>query len=418
MGDNGSGFPTDTNGNPIVSVTFNCLEAWVHPVHHLVELWAIDKAGNIDSCRVDVSVADNYSLCNFDPTTNGVTTYDLVLISKHILDTEPLNSPYKIIAADANKSGSITTIDIVEIRKLILGIYDSFPNNQSWRFVDENFSFPNVQNPFQTNLADTIVLIDWSCSFTQTEFTGIKVGDVNNTAIPNANTPPPAESRAPCFLAFPDTVLEAGETVEIPLRSTEKADWLGLQFSVYFDPELLDIEGIESSALPDFDQNNWTLSKPGRLNLSWSSAQPNAFSPGAEVVRLRIKAHSDMLLSKAFKNVENPRLTPEAYEMEGVVRPLQIVFSENGATETSQVFAPQPNPTTAGAMLPIQLSQAQTLRLEVRDISGKLLWDNELSLEKGTHTLEIPASAMPQAGMYVWRVLAGGDLKIGKLTKG
>jgi hypothetical protein len=39
---------------------------------------------------------------------------DLVLISKHILGLEPLNSPYKMIAADANKSNSITTFDIVE----------------------------------------------------------------------------------------------------------------------------------------------------------------------------------------------------------------------------------------------------------------------------------------------------------------
>jgi hypothetical protein len=58
-----------------------------------------------------------------DNPLNGVTTYDLVLMSKHILGIEPLGSPYKMIAADANKSNSITTFDIVELRKLILGIY-------------------------------------------------------------------------------------------------------------------------------------------------------------------------------------------------------------------------------------------------------------------------------------------------------
>lgn len=48
---------------------------------------------------------------------------------------KPLNSPYKMIAADANHSNSITTFDVVEIRKLILGIYSKFPNNTSWRFA-------------------------------------------------------------------------------------------------------------------------------------------------------------------------------------------------------------------------------------------------------------------------------------------
>ena len=51
---------------------------------------------------------------------NGVTTFDLVLISQHILGTNLFDSPYKWIAADANKSNSITTLDIVKLRALIL----------------------------------------------------------------------------------------------------------------------------------------------------------------------------------------------------------------------------------------------------------------------------------------------------------
>ncbi|MFN5788630.1 MAG: hypothetical protein ACK469_07710, partial [Bacteroidota bacterium] len=35
---------------------------------------------------------------------NGVSTYDLILISKHILGNQPLNTPYKLIAADVNNS--------------------------------------------------------------------------------------------------------------------------------------------------------------------------------------------------------------------------------------------------------------------------------------------------------------------------
>ena len=68
-------------------------------------------------------------------------------------------------------------------------------------------------------------------------------------------------------------------------------------------------------------------------------------------------------------------------------------------------------------MLPIQLSEAENLRLEVRDLSGKLLWTNDLMLEKGAHALEIPASVMPQAGVYVWRVQAGTVLSTGKISK-
>src|SRR5690606_7962713 len=51
---------------------------------------------------------DDYTVApsrNDDPL-NGVTTFDLVLMQKHILNVQKLDSPYKIIAADVNKSSS------------------------------------------------------------------------------------------------------------------------------------------------------------------------------------------------------------------------------------------------------------------------------------------------------------------------
>ena len=54
--------------------------------------------------------------------------FDLVLISKHILGNEAqFDSPYKYIAADINKSGSITAFDMVQLRQLILNITTEYP---------------------------------------------------------------------------------------------------------------------------------------------------------------------------------------------------------------------------------------------------------------------------------------------------
>jgi len=81
----------------------------------------------------DLMPGNNYTVTpekDINPT-NGVTTYDLVLISQHILGVADLASPYKIIAADANQSGSVTTLDLVELRSLILQVYTEFPNKAS-----------------------------------------------------------------------------------------------------------------------------------------------------------------------------------------------------------------------------------------------------------------------------------------------
>ncbi|MBK6996446.1 MAG: T9SS type A sorting domain-containing protein [Lewinellaceae bacterium] len=181
---------------------------------------------------------------------------------------------------------------------------------------------------------------------------------------------------------------------------------------------MVEIQTIESSTLPDFDQSNWAIPRPGRLTLSWSAALPSSILTSEALLHFRIKARADIQLSKVFQIQETPALRPEAYDSKGDIRALQIVFSEKGSSQATQIFDPQPNPTTAGTMLPIQLSEAENLHLEVRDLSGRLLWVNDLMLEKGSHILEIPASAMPQAGMYVWRVQAGEVMKFGKIARG
>ena len=114
---------------------------------------------------------------------NGVTTYDLVLIRRHILAIQPLDSPYKIIAADANKSNSVTTSDLVAIQKLILNIDTGFPNNESWRFVDAAFVFPNPLNPHQTPFPEVKSFNNLFDS-RKVDFIGIKTGDVNGSANP------------------------------------------------------------------------------------------------------------------------------------------------------------------------------------------------------------------------------------------
>lgn len=117
---------------------------------------------------------------------NGVSTYDLVLISKHILGLELLPTPWKMLAADVNRSGTISTFDIVEARKLILGIYTQFPNAASWRFWPASTVFPDPTNPFQlvggNPLPEVITLTNLQATVTGADFTAVKVGDLNDNA--------------------------------------------------------------------------------------------------------------------------------------------------------------------------------------------------------------------------------------------
>ena len=135
----------------------------------------------------NVTSGHNYTVSPERDTNdlNGVTTFDLVLISKHILGIEALNSPWKMLAADVNKTNSVTTLDIVEARKVLLGINATFLSNTSWRFFPEFAMFANPNNPFLGALPpNNISINNLQSNYSGANFKGIKIGDTNNTAAP------------------------------------------------------------------------------------------------------------------------------------------------------------------------------------------------------------------------------------------
>jgi len=115
---------------------------------------------------------------------NGVTTWDLVFIKKHILLVDLLDSPYAIIAADANHSNTVTTLDIVDITKVILGIVPGFPNNTSWRIIPSEFVFCSPTDPFCTPIPGGYAFPNLIYDILYLDFYGVKVGDANFSANP------------------------------------------------------------------------------------------------------------------------------------------------------------------------------------------------------------------------------------------
>jgi hypothetical protein len=215
---------------------------------------------------------------------NGVSTFDLVLINKHILGLEPLSTPYKMIAADANNSRSITTFDIVELRKLILGIYTELPNNTSWRFVDEAYSFPNASNPFQDIFPETVQLADLQSNKSDIDFVSVKVGDVNNNAVTSTLTS--IEDRTDGTLLFDvqERSVKAGETFTVHFKAAEKVQ--GYQFTMnYNNLEVMDIVPGTNMKVDNFA----VFANEGALTTSWDGNAAAEFA-----VTFRAKAGGNL----------------------------------------------------------------------------------------------------------------------------
>ncbi len=81
------------------------------------------------------------SVLNTEQQISGVSAIDLLQIQKHLLNIQPFESPYQLLAADANSSSSITALDLLEIRKVLLNILPTYPLKPVY-----NFYFPDCAN--------------------------------------------------------------------------------------------------------------------------------------------------------------------------------------------------------------------------------------------------------------------------------
>ena len=144
-----------------------------------------DTNGYYQFGDVPVNRAVSLKLTHSGIAVNGVSTYDFVLGVRHILGINRFENPAHYIAADINRSGAITAFDLTQMRQLILGITEDFPNNGAWRFVEksqlENLEVVQGEVDYMGNFTDVFTVEE---SPLTVDFIGIKIGDLSGNAIP------------------------------------------------------------------------------------------------------------------------------------------------------------------------------------------------------------------------------------------
>ena len=476
----GTGFPIDSAGNRQASVTYSCNEHGLQ----LIEVWARDEAGNITRDSSLVGMADKFWTCNIDPLwgsgcawteqnklimntvwnfdleppvvfhhcfpqpgysaaclnymfigktstairptldldpLNGVSTLDLILINKHILGLDTLDSPYKILAADVNDSKSVSMFDIIELRKLILGVYSELPNRDSWGFVLKSFVFPDPTNPFGAAVPSTLLYVYHKND--DQNFIGYKVGDVNGNAVPSLQAPP-VDDRAGLRLWGLDTLLQPGQTARIPLRLGEALDLQGLQFALEFDPSVLEISGLSlserltSSQPLTAPETYFAQPQAGLLTFSWNTLNAPQLPAGEAVVFLEIKALQPVQISEALR-LQPERLRPELYTAEGASHRLHLDFLAALKIEQTQLFPATPNPSSGAVRIPMALAENGTVLIEIFDLNGRRVYRQEQVFLAGLNGLEVPATVFSGLkGLLFYRVVAGDFVGTGKLVRG
>jgi hypothetical protein len=286
---------------------------------------------------------------------NGVSTLDLVLISKHILGTQPIASNYAQIAADVNNSGKISTADLVELRKMILGIQSNFSNNTSWKFFGANMQqLVTINN---INKDETV------------DFTAVKIGDINGNADATL-----AAGRSTVNFNVADATLAAGQEVKVVMNNKEVE---GFQFAMNYDAASLEVVSV--------DENSAVLE-----NGTITTAQV-----GTEFA-VTFKAKNNVQLSKAIS-------LGSAINGEAVVNgtSANVAINFNNATSTFELAQNQPNPFRGATVVSFSTPVEGAYTLTIVDMAGRTVQTQTGTAVKGTNNVNVE---MTSAGVFNYTV--------------
>lgn len=333
-----------------------------------------------------------------DQPSNGVSTIDLLMIQKHILGMEPFKNGYQYIAADINNDKAVTALDMLELRKLILYLYEDLPGNKSWKFVPKQFEI-NVQNPW--SFPEYIDIKGLKADELKRDFIGIKIGDLNHSVTSHSLSGLESRSNTPSLtLSTADRTLAAGDMVTLDFTSPNFREIEAFQFTLKHEGlEILDIKG---NAL-EMDYRNFGVIN-GHLTTSWNQPAGTTLPDARTLFSIKVRATKSIKLSQSL--VINSMYTrAESFngkQAAGVE--LNFDNQSNPSKYNFTLYQNVPNPFQSYTVIAFDLNGNEPVTLQVSDLTGKILLSRKINGIRGYNQYRLEKQDLNSAGVYYYSI--------------
>jgi len=332
---------------------------------------------------------------------NGISTLDLVLLQRQLLQGNVLKNPYEFIAADLDNSKSVSIRDLVELRKLILGVSDRFEKNNSWRFVPSSYVFPDSLNPWTAPFPEGVTLEALSRD-TTVPFIAVKIGDLSGDA-PTQERPGAQFRREfaswPIYYEVVPGFLPGACRIDFYFEIRPDAFQATLAFpsalasSLFFRPGSL---GAEYTSLSE---------EKGLLHLS-------AEKLGGNGPLFSLDMHADEL-PKVLVSFSRMGLLPEAYAGNRIYT--LSLRERNPAGGAMRFLPPFPNPTAGEISLSFYLPGDTPVSLTLTDLTGKSGPSRRLDGRKGWNTYRLHLSDQEKGAVWLCALHAGDQVAVQRI---
>ncbi|MEL6638996.1 MAG: T9SS type A sorting domain-containing protein, partial [Bacteroidota bacterium] len=361
-----------------------------------------------------VTSSDNFVVTpgKNDGIRDGVTVLDLLLLSRHLVGLETLDSPYKLIAADVDHNERLNTFDIIEMQRLLLYLTNEFPNNTSWRFVDVDYLFPNPANPWLSTFPEVIAINGLDGGNSAANFVGIKVGDLTEDALSNANGVSGDRSFADHLQwKLQEQWLEAGKTYRVEFRASDFERIAAYQFGLHFDPAVLALVDLlpGESGVVNAEHFGLSMIDEGVITAAWTSPNPQMGSTLGEdevVFSLLLRAQRPARLSEVL--TLSPRYAiAQAFDVDLQGFALGLTYESEAIRPELLLYQNQPNPFVEETIIGFELPEAGEATVSIYDVSGKVLKVIRGSYAKGYNQLGLSRSDLSTTGVLYYELRVG-----------
>lgn len=334
---------------------------------------------------------------------NGISTLDMIKLQRHILGQEPLNSPYKLIAADLDGSHKITTNDFLILKKLILHQIAEIPGQESWKFIPKSYVFPYPNNPWYETYPEKFKDDKVMKQNMDVDFIGIKMGDLNNTATAtNFNNNETRSQWAPMNFYTNDKIIQADQLSEIIIRSNQAQNLESCQFTL----ELSDgvkVESIEPLFTDEATDQILNYDKESnKIHFSWYDLKSRHFSENEAIFKIKLKSSESLQLSALLKMSDADNFPEALTDKNEILRPELSIVKKEENKEGFALFQNRPNPFNKQTTIRFQLPESGAATIRVYDITGKTLVEKHVNLPAGFHEIMIDSHVLNGAGVYLY----------------
>lgn len=355
-----------------------------------------------------------------DTDPNGINVSDAFAIVQHFLQINQLGSNFKLIAADVNASNSINVLDAFQVLRRTLSLKTAFTNrvtgleDANWTFIPTSETFPSGPYNFSTRRSYVS-----PSPVTGQDFTGVKLGDVDNSW-----------DNAPNRVAAPDKAIsfimdareaKTGELITIPVRIANFKEVAGYQYTMEWDASVLSLRAIHNKGLEAM--YNEEDAANGRLASAWVDMQGQGVSMvdgslafemvfeviGREGSETAIELTSSVTPDKAYDAVgELMGVELNAASVQVRSTPTSVVGPELSGYSLGQNV---PNPFGASTKFNFSLGQPEEVKIQIFSMTGQVVRSFDAKYGAGSHEIlwngQGEAGMKLGAGIYLVRMTAG-----------